>query len=994
MSQQQTVLQVKSNYKFSSTSGETIYESLDLYSDIPIKINKSIAEIQDIGKKNSDFSIGLSLPGSKKNNRFFENFFNVDTQSLYFNVTNRVECSVLLNDQKLFTGYMRLNKVNVQNSKIEYDVTLYSSIGDLFGSIGNGLLRDLDFLDTGFTFNHVFNLSTVVEKFSNTNFSINGEKPIPFIYPIVHNGYEYTEVSGKTIPFVSGGTADQMVGLYSSTTPISGFSSYSGFTAAGGKPYYINTPGQGIYNNQLKPALNVWSLFQLIFKQYGYKINSDFMNTPWFKTLYIYGLGSSEATKFSYKLYEIQTLPPLGLSVCFYQDDKNNVSAIPVTSKGIPVYCTKDLSVHLHYSMATDIDTIIYANTSGTTIPNPGVPFVSGYADPFEGDIIIPTLPQSQLKYFPKKIGENVLYTDGDFVDFSLAIDQNYKIIDFLSSIAKKFNLVFVPDPEVPNQIIVESYDFYMGTGNIYDWTPKLSWDKGFTVEPALNYIESTLTLTDQEDGDDGNKIFKSQNNRIYGQNITYNTTQFKSQDKKIETTFSPELIRKWDNNIGLPLGINYVSTNTTDSSNEVRWTYKGVKTKPKLMFWLGGFNPFIDTINEVYNGLYNYNSYQIYIKSSDGTNNITQNEVPVISHTMPMGLSDEVKESNGFENDSLCILFNSEETVDVGVQTYNTYTRNDSYTKFYSTRITNVYNPNTRFLSGYFDLKYSDILNLKPNDIIKINEQYFVLNKISDFNLTNRELTKVELVQFNNNPQTYPTRYFRYSYCDNPSVCYKIKTDMTNPNLQKTNFGWSIYYDYQVGSISALSGQTSGFTSTIKDVRNGTQYYIPYTMYEINETDYYNSTCDDYTCDTLMTHISTIDNGLFNLSMPTFWRSSGSTYVGTNVFENCTKFNTTKTTYNIVTGSSVYYGTTNCFPPTPTPTPTGPTPTPTGPTPTPITNCYLYTNEGMNGWYGDYQDCYGNMHYYEFVDIGFSICAINGTVVNHVGTITQTGTC
>ena len=30
-------------------------------------------------------------------------------------------------------------KVSVLNSKVEYDVTLYSTVGDLFGKIGNNL---------------------------------------------------------------------------------------------------------------------------------------------------------------------------------------------------------------------------------------------------------------------------------------------------------------------------------------------------------------------------------------------------------------------------------------------------------------------------------------------------------------------------------------------------------------------------------------------------------------------------------------------------------------------------------------------------------------------------------------------------------------------------------------------------------------------------------------------------------------------------------------
>ena len=88
-----------------------LYDFLDLYDDIPITINKSFAEIEDISKRNSDYSVGLKLPGSKKNNRFFEDFFNVDSIGLYFDPLKKVQCNVLIDDEAYFTGYMKLNSV-------------------------------------------------------------------------------------------------------------------------------------------------------------------------------------------------------------------------------------------------------------------------------------------------------------------------------------------------------------------------------------------------------------------------------------------------------------------------------------------------------------------------------------------------------------------------------------------------------------------------------------------------------------------------------------------------------------------------------------------------------------------------------------------------------------------------------------------------------------------------------------------------------------------
>jgi len=287
MSQQQTVLRVQTSIPHLTISGETQYQTLDLYDNIPIKINKSFSELQDIAKRNSDYSIGLILPGSKKNNRFFESFFNVDAQSLYFNATLRVNCNILLGSQVYFRGYMRLNKVSVLNSKVEYDVTLYSTIGDIFGQIGNNLLKDLDYNDSDYTFNHTFSFTGVTDTFRLFNFFKNSEKPYTYFYPIVHNGYNYIQLSGATIPNVSGVTIDT-TRLYTSTSPIGAWTGNTAAYAAGVQEYYSNSPSYVLLDNQLKPAINVWSLIKLIFKTYGYTISGDFFNTPWMKGLYLY----------------------------------------------------------------------------------------------------------------------------------------------------------------------------------------------------------------------------------------------------------------------------------------------------------------------------------------------------------------------------------------------------------------------------------------------------------------------------------------------------------------------------------------------------------------------------------------------------------------------------------------------------------------------------------------------------------------------------------
>jgi hypothetical protein len=902
-------------------------EVLDLYGDIPIKINRSFAELQDIAKKNSDYSIGLTLPGSKKNNRFFESFFNVDVDTLYFNPLLRTPAKVLINDEVYFTGYLKLNKISVLNSKVEYDVTLFSNISDLFGKIGNNLLKDLPYGDPTRNFNHNFSVFEVINSWDSIGFSYSGD-PASYIYPIVHNGYNYT---GDTVN-LSGDTFQSQTRLYTTSSPIDQFPNEAAMYAAGVKPYRLNTRGTGILDNQLKPALNLWSIMQLMFKTYGYTIKSDFMNTPWMKGLYMYGYFNSDTTKFSYttdissysnntQAYRLSKVSGTTYNATCDDYDQyvtytftivNSQTGEPQGGADKPytiawfftnVSCTGEITFFTKYvnilpgelTVSFTYNPIEWVDCGGCTTQT-SQDFGQDVSNSNIFEFNTSNSPQTQYIY------------DGDYVDFGLIINNTIKQIDVLSSIAKKFNLVFVPDPNVPNQIIVEPYQYYIGTGSIYDWTDKLSYDKGFSVQPALNFVESELIFTDLEDGDDGNKQFKDKNSKIYGQNYVFNQTDFKSQTKKIETIFSPQITRKWDDNVAIPLGINYVSANSPDPSGDsekVRWTYKGVKTKPKIFYYLGNKSVFLNTLGEVFDTTYLWATNYVFLAKSNGVGSgIGSTEAPVISNTMPLGNPD----SNKINNDSICILFNSELPTDVGVETFdavNAYTDKDMYNLFYENRINNLYNPNTRFLDGYFWLKLSDIKNLKANDLIKIKDQYFTWNKISEYNLTDRELTKVELIQVDNNPSVYPTRYFQYNYCADTGTTYNIKTDFTNPEMLKTHFYISNWYDYYVG---LLGGSVSGVTSSFR--LDGPKM-LPFTMYEVNE-ETYNTSGDDWTNDPNFNWDLGGGNAFYGLT--SYWTNSGYTKQGINLWANCSDFYDTATANGITvaipsggTPSSIY---------------------------------------------------------------------------------------
>ena len=687
------------------------------------------------------------------------------------------------------------------------------------------------------------------------------------------------------------------------------------------------------------------------------------MSSPWMKLLYMYGYFSNDTSKFSYKTPTTQKYSLDQVEVVLqetYVDEYDYCDGDPqikvtrtytiyVVKKGtgIPVVCSDPINLVLDFrlfkcggSTGTDykVNVPITSNTTGTTyswVSSGYYPIQPGqssgcstcdfeYQQNFgvnttDSDVGVSSFP---LAYLPTAQNSTIEVTDGTYVDFSLIIDQNIKQIDILASIAKKFGLLFIPDPDIPNQIIIEPYNYYVGTGNIYDWSDKLSWDKGFSVEPVQNFVESELILTDEEGEDSGNKDFKESNSKIYGENRVFNPTEFKSQSKEIKTTFSPMIFRKWNPNngpnaslsedVGIPLGISYVEQSQeisgTDKS-KVDWIYKGIKTKPKLFYNLGNFSPFLNEYKEIVN-LTGVTTNYFRVSKSNATSPSGGLISPNISHTMPMGNPDE----NKINNDSICVLFNSEESTTIAgdsVTLFDTFTNQDLYSLFYQNRVTNAFDKNTRMLSGYFDLKLSDVKNLTVKDLIKVNNQYFTWNKIDNYNLTNSELTKVELIQSNYAPQTYPTRYFKYQYCTGDTTTYKFKTEFTGTDsIYESLYYYSILYDYFIG---ALGGDATGYTSSI--IYTGSTYF-PYSIWETTEEDYNASgttyTSDPYRYYFLLSQEEEPVSTIYNQNNPVWLISSGQTKATLNVFTGCTEFYTTANTIGAnygqpVTGASIY---------------------------------------------------------------------------------------
>lgn len=147
--------------------------SLDIYKDIPISLNFSIADIRNPEKRNTSFSKTITIPGSKKNNLLFGNIFEVskesDSEGLVnfspdFNPSLKASCRVYTDTMLEMDGYCQLLKIIKQDNSYDYEICIFGVLGDFFVNIEGKELSSLDFSE----YAHALNQSSFERSWDNS----------------------------------------------------------------------------------------------------------------------------------------------------------------------------------------------------------------------------------------------------------------------------------------------------------------------------------------------------------------------------------------------------------------------------------------------------------------------------------------------------------------------------------------------------------------------------------------------------------------------------------------------------------------------------------------------------------------------------------------------------------------------------------------------------------------------------------------------------------
>lgn len=250
---------------------------LDLFQDETIHLSNNVTGLFDLGKLPSDFTRQISLPGTRKNNEFFQHVYDISIDEPFLFKTNtKVIAQFDFDGFYVAQGYLQLERVNIKENKFveSYEVSVFGLLSSFKKDLQSITLTQLSSLDK---YDHIFSGGNIFNSWSGSAYD-GGARSIGQIFTSSLDGhnlggeivYCLTD-SGKQIAYQSA-LPDNILGInYSQASPFGG-----------------TTLGDGaLYPQDFKPAIRVDLVIDAIMDEIGYTYESEFLSSSRFDNTYV-----------------------------------------------------------------------------------------------------------------------------------------------------------------------------------------------------------------------------------------------------------------------------------------------------------------------------------------------------------------------------------------------------------------------------------------------------------------------------------------------------------------------------------------------------------------------------------------------------------------------------------------------------------------------------------------------------------------------------------
>lgn len=711
---------------------------VDISEEVGVSLNLAISDIKNPDKRVSAFSRTVKVAGSAVTNRLFNHIFdfteiqNTTTTNFTpdYNPNLKATAVVYCDLVEQFRGYVRMRNIIREGSdlsKITYEIELFGELGNIVTNLGSALMSELDLSE----YNHTYDRST--QKATWTTINPSGGYYYPMIqygdndgvnwnvnhfYPAVYEKVYLDKIfayAGYTYesPFLEGSIYSKFVVPHTGESFLLSQDQATNrlFDSKISAPYTLldtttwgTIPVPFIFDaeitdvdGQYDPLTGVFTCVSAGY--YEFKVSGDFNWSA------VGGSWSGASSNW--------------LTVVIYHRRGSTTMAIAQQN----VY-NNNSSLASGNTSATKSFTV----TSPTTQINAGDELWVWFYPQFNGFSPVGwQYAQFNLvnaKFFNSV--NNASIVEGGTVDMNAAIPRDIKMVDFLMSVIKDFNLMLEPDKNLPNKVYIDTAADFYGSGTIRDWSKKMDVSKPVMLAPmgALDARRYILQWTAAEDWI--NKEYTSEFQEGYGMKKYDVANDFLKNDNVYTSIFSPSPLVGSNNDDRV-----YPHIYVKDASGNRRRVKSGIRR-----LYAGGA---IST-GQSWN----------YITAS-GT--FTETTYPYAGHL------------DSISTPTLDVNFTNPRRV---YYTPTNYTDGNLWNLYHKKYIDEITDKNSKILTAYFYLTPFDIARLSFRDPIFIDNQYYRLQKIVDYNPATVSTTKCELLLIKTREAFVSTTYPWLSYQDN----------------------------------------------------------------------------------------------------------------------------------------------------------------------------------------------------------------------------------
>ena len=697
---------------------------VDLYENESISYSSNFNSVSEFTTRGA-FSREFRIPATKANVDFFgqqynANLLNDDTTQI--NVLRKIEATLSVDTLPIAEGHIQFKQAITQQGKMhEFVIAFFGETVDLARSIGDKLLKELDYSDLEHD-----------NSFENVNAINDGTLfDNAICYTLTDKGQNWSEDSAigsrrifsSVNPIYTGELtlALQAKWLLNKIITEAGFT-YSGDTLNTElrKMYvpYVTAPRtEGLSNDEAKFKVDFTSAT-------AFNLNVDDGNGYYSKQLTGWHEVSDPSNSWASNAYTAQGSFTAGVIIKLQVEvDTTGYSAdtqhfYDVMLKRVRGGVT-DL-IPLPNTMAVGPTSYQWNYITQSYQPaapvNPFSVYSNAQINVQQGDVYSVIMrahpgssPLIEIQTDAFAINSFFAFNYVSGLDYAYAVQialnaPEMKQVDYLRDILKMFNAVLVPNPNMPNAVEIIPMVEYLGSGEDYDWTGKLDLSKDIVLTPAADIRKRLLKWSYKEQGDFFNAKYKTGAQRVYGElRLTDAGNDFSTSDYTVELTFGASPCDLIPNT-------NYVIPKYFNDKGEF------MEPGPRILYR----RPFEESaVVMVYDEVAEDASFTV---------------IPLLSHyeSIPTEIG---------TND----LNFGQEIPPHPIEAMPLHTLFDRYWRQY---ISELYDSEQKIMEAYFKLSVTDVFGLKFNDKIWIKDSWWRVIELTDYIVADEQVTKCKLIR------------------------------------------------------------------------------------------------------------------------------------------------------------------------------------------------------------------------------------------------------